>query len=147
DALLQQARRCRHILKTSLVDFYLPACVDSASGGYLESLRNGKFAPTGEKFLTQQGRQLWFFSTLARNGVEKDGARAAAKSGFAFLETRMRDREHGGYYSKVTDAGEPKDARKHVYLNSFALYGLVAYYQATHDAAALEAAKDLFRVL
>jgi len=30
----------------------------------------------------------------------------------------MRDPQHGGYFSKVTDAGAPKDTRKHAYLNS-----------------------------
>jgi mannobiose 2-epimerase len=147
DALRQQARRCREILKISIIDFYLPACVDRVNGGYLESLRDGKFAPTGEKFLTLQGRQLWFFSTLASEGIEKEAALAAAKSGFDFLEKRMHDRRHGGYFSKVSDAGEPKDVRKHAYLNAFALYGLSAYYRASGDKEALLAAQDLFRVL
>jgi cellobiose epimerase len=147
EALREQARRCRGILKTSLVDFYLPAAVDRANGGYLESLRDGKLAPTGEKFLTLQGRQLWFFSTLAAEGIERDAAREAARSGFDFLERRMRDRRHGGYFSKVTDAGGPRDPRKHAYLNAFALYGLVAYHRATGEQEALAAAKDLFRTL
>jgi mannobiose 2-epimerase len=147
EVLREQAKRCRHILKTSIVDFYLPACVDEANGGYLESLRDGKFAATGEKFLTMQGRQLWFFSTLAREGLEKEAALAAAKTGFAFLENKMHDRRHGGYFSKVTDSGDPKDTRKHVYLNAFALYGLVAYHRATRDDSAVKAAQDLFRVL
>jgi mannobiose 2-epimerase len=146
-ALREQAKRCRRILQTSLVDFYLPAAVDRENGGYFESLRDGRFAPTGEKFLTLQARQLWFFSTLLREGIEPDAARAAARSGFDFLETRMRDRHQGGYFSKVTDAGEPRDKRKHVYLNAFALYGLVAYHRATHDRRALAAARDLFRIL
>jgi mannobiose 2-epimerase len=146
-ALLQQAERCRQILKTSLVDFYLPACVDPVHGGYLESLRDGKFAPTGEKFLTMQARQLWFFSTLTRAGIEEQAARAAAKSGLDFLEGRMRDQRHGGYFARVSDAGQPTDRRKHVYLNAFALYGLVAYHEATRDAQALTAAQQLFRVL
>src|SRR5262249_11357560 len=60
--LQRQARRCRHILKASLIDFYLPACVDQIHGGYLESLKGGKFVATGERFLTLQARQLWFFS-------------------------------------------------------------------------------------
>ena len=77
--LQEQARRCRQILKTSIIDFYLPACVDTTNGGYLESLRGDRFAPTGEKFLTLQARQLWFFSTLAAAGIEKDAALAAAK--------------------------------------------------------------------
>jgi mannobiose 2-epimerase len=147
DELLQQAKRCRQILKTSLVDFYLPAAVDRVGGGYLESLRGGKLAATGEKFLTLQGRQLWFFSTLASEGMQRDAAREAAKAGFDFLENKMRDRRHGGYFSKVTDTGEPKDRRKHVYLNAFALYGLVAYHRATGEPRALDAAKDLFAVL
>jgi mannose/cellobiose epimerase-like protein (N-acyl-D-glucosamine 2-epimerase family) len=77
EALLQQARRCRQILKKSLVDFYLPACVDQVNVGYLESLRDGKFRPAGEKFLTLQGRQLWYFSTLAHEKIEAKAALAA----------------------------------------------------------------------
>jgi mannobiose 2-epimerase len=146
-ALQEQARRCREILRTSLVEFFLPACVDTVNGGYFESLRDGKFVPTGEKFLTQQGRQLWFFSTLLDKGIEQKAARAAARTGFDFLEGHMRDRQHGGYFAKVSDAGQPKDPRKHVYLNAFALYGLVAYHRAVHDAQPLAAAQQLFRVL
>ena len=71
--------------------------VDQTNGGYLESLHDGKFTPSGEKFLTLQGRQLWFFSTLARAGIEEKPARAAAKTGFDFLEGHMRDRRYGGY--------------------------------------------------
>jgi mannobiose 2-epimerase len=147
EALRQQARLCRQLLKTSIVDFYLPGCLDRTNGGYLESLRDGKFAPTGEKFLTLQARQLWFFSTLAREGIEKEAALAAAKSGYDFLEKYFRDRRNGGYFSKVTDAGQPADVRKHAYLNAFALYGLAAYHRASGDRAALTAAQDLFRVL
>ncbi len=147
DAMLKQAQRCRELLKTSVIDFYLPACLDSVNGGYLESLRDGKFAPTGEKFLTLQGRQLWFFSTLARERIEKDAALAAAKSGIDFLDAHFRDRKHGGYFSKMSDKGEPVDPRKHVYLNAFAMYGLVSYYRATGKAKALDSAKALFHVL
>src|SRR5205085_10964492 len=142
-----QARRCRQILKTSIIDFYLPACVDRTNGGYLESLRNNQFAPTGEKFLTLQARQLWFFSTLAAAGIEKEAALAAARTGFEFIEGKFRDRSHGGYFAKVADDGRPTDRRKHVYLNAFALFGLTAYHRATGDAAALAAAQDLFGML
>jgi cellobiose epimerase len=145
--LLEQAERCKKILRTSLINFYLPACVDKENGGYLEGLRDGKFAPIGEKFLTLQARQLWFFSMLAVEGYETNQALAAARTGFDFLQSRMQDPAGGGYYSKVTDAGGPLDTRKHVYLNSLALYGLAAYYRASKDPQALEAAQRLFRVL
>ena len=80
--LSAQAARCRRILETSIIKFYLPNCVDQTHGGYLESLRDGKFAPSSEKFLTMQGRQLWFFSTLAHENIDKEAALAAAKTGF-----------------------------------------------------------------
>ncbi|MHC1768615.1 MAG: AGE family epimerase/isomerase [Verrucomicrobiia bacterium] len=147
DQMLNQAERCRKILRTSLVDFYLPACVDERNGGYLESLRDGQFVPIGEKFLTLQARQLWFFSTLAIEGFEREKALAAAKAGYDFIQGKMLDRSNGGYFSKVADDGGPRDTRKHAYLNAFALYGLVAYHRASGDARALQAAKDLFGVL
>jgi mannobiose 2-epimerase len=145
--LKAQAQRCRKVLDSSIIDFYLPACVDRTNGGYLESLRGDRFAPTGEKFLVLQARQLWFFSTLAAADIRKEAALAAAKTGFDFLEKKFRDRTHGGYFAKVSDDGRPTDRRKHVYLNAFALYALAAYHRATRDAAALAAAKDLFRIL
>jgi mannobiose 2-epimerase len=147
EELLEQARRCRELLRSSIVDFFLPACIDPDQGGYYESLRGNKFAPTGEKTLVMQARQLWFFSTLAREGIAAAAARDAAEHGFRCLEGRFRDQLHGGYYAKVGDAGQPSDPRKHVYFNAFALFGLVAYHQATAAPQALEAARELFRVL
>lgn len=145
--LAAQAERCRGILRSSLIDFYLPGCVDTRNGGYLESLRDGKFAPTGEKFLVCQARQVWFFSTLALEGYERDKSLAAARTGYSFLQEKMRDPIDGGYYSKVTDEGVPRDTRKHAYLNSFALYSLAAYHRASKDPGALDAAKRLFKAL
>jgi mannobiose 2-epimerase len=145
--LQAQARRCRKILKASIIDFYLPACVDRTNGGYLETLRGDRFAPAGEKFLTLQARQLWFFSTLAAAGIQKKAALAAARTGFDFLEKKFRDQRHGGYFAKVSDSGRPTDRRKHVYLNAFTLYGLAAYSRASGDRAALAAAKALFQTL
>jgi len=147
EQMRQDAERCRRILRESLVQFYLPACLDRAQGGYFEILNGSRFAGNGEKFLTLQARHLWFFSTLALEGIERGASLAAAKHGYEFLQDKMRDAEHGGYFSKVTDDGKPKDPRKHAYLNSFALYALVAYANASGDSSALEAAKALYRVL
>jgi mannobiose 2-epimerase len=148
NALEQQAQRCRELLTTSLIDFYLPACLDREYGGYLETLDSqGRFAAGGNKFLVLQGRQLWFFSTLAENGIRKEGALAAARSGYEFLQNHFLDRDHGGYFNMVLASGAPVDRHKHCYMNAFALYGLCAYARASHDAAALKAAQDLFDVL
>lgn len=144
----KRADQCRALLKTSLVDFYLPHCLDKENGGYFEVLdKEGKFANNGEKFLTLQARQLWFFSTLAIENVELERSLAAAKHGFEFIASKFHDAENGGYYSKVTEKGEPKDTRKHAYLNAFTIYAFSAYYNASRDERALTMAKELFAAL
>lgn len=147
DRLGSQARRCRNILQETIVDFFLPACLDRTNGGYFEVEEGGKFLPAGEKFLLLQARQAWVFSLVAQQGIATDAALDAARTGIEFLETRMRDRTHGGYFSTVTDAGEPLDRRKHVGLNVFVLFALARYSLASGDAAALTSAQDLFNLL
>lgn len=144
----KRAEQCRSLLKTSLVDFYLPHCLDKENGGYYEVLDNdGKFANNGEKFLTLQARHLWFFSTLAIENIEREQSLAAARHGYEFITTKFRDAERLGYFSKVTNTGEPKDRRKHAYLNAFTVYALSAYYNASKDLKALRTAQELFETL
>ncbi len=142
------AQKCDDLLQESIVDFYLPHCVDPKNGGYFESIDSeGKFCESEYKFLTLQTRQMWFFCELARNEINKEESLAAAKSGYEFLQTHFLDRENGGYFSRVRMDGGEFDTRKHVYLNAFAIYGLAAYYNATGEGDALAAALNLFEVL
>lgn len=142
-----QADRCRSILESSIIDFYLPGCVDLEQGGYYQELdENGMFRP-GEKFLTLQARQLWFFSTLSVANIRREASLKAAKQGYAFIQKYFRDPELGGYYSKVSREGKIIDGRKHAYLNAFVIYALVEYYRATKQPEVLQQAMDLFRTL
>jgi mannobiose 2-epimerase len=59
----------------------------------------------------------------------------------------MWDQEYGGFHNLVTRQGEVKSKLKEAYGNSFAIYGLAAYYAASGDTAALELAKKGFRWL
>lgn len=144
---MSQADRCRRLLQTSVIDFYLPHCVDEQFGGYHQELdSNGKF--TGqEKFLTLQARQLWFFSTLAVENIQRDAALSAARAGYQFIRKYFYDAERGGYVSKVARDGTIIDTRKHAYLNAFVIYALVEYYRATNDPKVLEQALELFNDL
>ena len=122
--LRQQAARRRELLKTSLVDCYLPASVDTRHGGYLETLdAQGRFAPDAEKFLVMQGRQLWFFSTLSLEGIEREKALAAAKSGFEFI------RRHTGPLGKPAD-----DLKKEWWVQAEALVAMLELHRLTGNA-------------
>lgn len=145
--LQRQASRCRELLRRSVLDFYLPGCIDVVNGGYLEDWRDGRFLARGEKFVTLQARQVWFFSTLAAANIERPRCLEAAWTGHLFLERFFRDPRSGGYFSTTDEMGNVKDPRKHAYHNAFVLYALVAYHQATRDRAVLRRAQELFRAL
>lgn len=146
-ATLDQASRCRKLLQSSVIDFYLPHCVDEDFGGYHQELdAEGNF--TGkEKFLTLQARQLWFFSTLAVENIERKESLQAATSGYQFIQKHFYDSARGGYFSKVARDGKVIDSRKHAYLNAFVCYAMVEYYRATQDPNAIQSALQLFNDL
>ena len=122
----QLARVCRQLLEESLLDFYLPDCLDQKHGGYYEILNEAGQFVESEKFLTLQARQVWFFSTLAIENIRRQEALAAAKSGYEFLRNHFYDKKNGGYYAKVSANGlQQTDERKHVYHNAFVIYALV----------------------
>ncbi|QDV23785.1 AGE family epimerase/isomerase [Aureliella helgolandensis] len=141
------AAECRSLLESSIVDFYLPHCIDQQFGGYLENVNDkGEFLGE-EKFLTLQARQVWFFSSLAKAGIRTKESLAAALTGYQFLIQHFQDQRHGGYFTKVTRDGRPIDRRKHVYPLSFVIYSLVAYSEASGDPEPLDQAIALFQVL
>lgn len=144
---LDYASRCRSLLRDNLVAFYLPRSIDARYGGYLETLRGDRFHEDAPKHLVLQCRQLWFFSALARRGIEEQSARQAATQGFEFLLNHLRDNRNGGFYHSASREGRPTDKRKHVYAQSFAVFGLVAFYQATGSQDALACARTLFETL
>lgn len=143
-----QADRCHRILKDSIYDFYSNQSIDPQNGGYLEVLDEaGKFIPGKEKFLTFQARQLWFFSNMANNKVDRQNAAAAAEHGYGLIQGRFFDSTYGGYFLKVKNDGAPSDNHKHVYPLSFVIYGLVELHRITDSQEVLERAETLFSLI
>jgi hypothetical protein len=62
-----QAARCRRLLKSSVLDFYLPACVDRANGGYLEALNEPRRHPANAQSDTSSRRSSRHFPPPARS--------------------------------------------------------------------------------
>ena len=88
------------------------------------------------------------FLDAGGENIERAKCLEAALAGVQLLETRFRDPRTGAATTRrSTIVGEPVDTRKHVYLNSFALYGMVAYHQATQDRQVLRRAQELFQRL
>lgn len=146
-SLTAQADRCRKLLKESLIDFYLPASMDKENGGYYQALGDdGKFKADNEKFLTFQARQVWFFSNMANNQVDRMRCSAMAEHGYGLLQNQFFDKANGGYFLKIKNR-VASDDRKHVYPLSFVVYSLVELHRITGNKTVLEQAMNLFDLI
>ncbi len=144
-ALAQAARQFKAELADKVLPYWLDTCLDLTNGGYLLA----DPGPTREKQLVTQTRMIWGFAHAHLKGLS-DGKRnylKAAEHGYRFLLAHFLDRENGGYYWKTDLAGQVTQPRKILYGESFAIYGLVEYYRASGDKAALTHALELYQVI
>jgi len=138
------ASQMRYAAKQGLLDEYYPRNIDTLYGGYLSTFTYD-FKPTGtqDKMIVTQARHIW--STAKAALFYKDTTYISmSRHGFYFLRDKMWDKQYGGFYNLVTRDGTPKSIIKEAYGNAFAIYGLSAYYECSHDTAALNLAKTAF---
>jgi len=144
------AREFKLELSQKILPYWFDTAVDRQHGGYvLSDDAAKKAAPATEKQLVTQSRMVWGFSHAQLKGFsdDKHNYLKAAEQGYRFLIDHFLDHENGGYYWTTEIAGKPRDQRKIVYGESFVIYGLVEYYRASGDKAALQHALDLYQML
>ncbi len=138
-----------NILLDTILHAWYPRAVDVEFGGFITSF-DFQWRPSGaqEKMIVTQARHVWTTSKAAH--LYPDDARylEAAAAGFQFLKEKMWDYQYGGFYQyRGQDGGEPDETRlnyKTSYGNAFGLYAASAYYELTHDPAALDFAQQIF---
>ncbi|MDH5400074.1 MAG: AGE family epimerase/isomerase, partial [Cyclobacteriaceae bacterium] len=137
-----------HALQAELLQAWYPRCVDTVYGGFLSDF-SYDWQPDGQqnKFIVSQARQVWTACKAAERYPDDLRYRQAADHGFKFLKEYMWDKEHGGFFELVNQQGEPVDAEKKAYGNSFGIYGLAAYARLTQSDEALDWAKKAFQWL
>jgi mannobiose 2-epimerase len=134
----------QYAAKQGLLDEYYPRNIDTVDGGYLSTF-SFDFKPVGaqDKMIVTQARNVW--STAKAAMFYHDTSYISmSRHGFYFLRDKMWDKQYGGFYNLVTKDGTPKSTIKEAYGNAFAIYGLSAYYECSHDTAALNLAKKTF---
>ncbi|AYL96755.1 AGE family epimerase/isomerase [Mucilaginibacter celer] len=141
-----------HEMQTSMVDELLkpwyPAAIDTTDGGFLSAFTyDFKPADNQDKMIVTQARHVWSNSKAAELFPQKKYYLQGARHGFEFLRDKLWDKHYGGFYTFTDKRGNPKQggfAPKEAYGNSFAIYALAAYYQASGDTSALSLAKQCF---
>jgi len=138
------AAQMKESMVNQLLKQWYPRSIDTLDGGFLSAF-TFDFKPFGnqDKMIVTQARHTWSNSKAAEMFPEVLYYKAGAKHGYEFLRDVMWDKQYGGFYTYVDRKGNVKAggfSPKEAYGNSFAIYGLAAYYQVSGDTAALNLA-------
>lgn len=138
----------KRILNETVLDFWYPRCIDEEYGGYMLGYdQQGDFNGKDHKMIVSQARMVWFSARLHREGYGDGQYRDAAEVGFEFLHENLWDTERGGFYWKTDRDGTVNKPNKHMYGQSFGLYALSEFYDATGDSRARDLAIELFQLI
>ena len=140
------ARAAHTELRSRLLPFWL-GLRDAARGGFAGGANSrGRVLPSAAKGAVLQTRILWFFSKAYLRFADQTLLDAAWWA-YRFIVAHLVDPEGGGVFWTATADGAPADTRKHLYAQAFAIYGLVAFYQASGEPDALGLARRLWRLV
>lgn len=121
--------------------------MDRHQGGFFGLVRNdGSVDPRAPKGLVMHSRHLWGYSQAwlhRKNPADL----VAARHAFAFLTTKLYDKEGKGFWWTVDARGNPGFENKVLYGQAFAIYGLSQYFRATGDQKALDLALETFALV
>lgn len=136
-------------VRDGILPFWRERAFDEQYGGFVTELDgNGdRLAGEHDKRLVMQARLVWCFSTFAPLAPEPARVLELARRGVDFLIENFHDDRHGGWFWQVARDGEPVDTTKHLYGQSFAIYGLSAFARATDDSRARELVTETIDVL
>jgi mannobiose 2-epimerase len=134
-------------LHENLLPFWRERSLDQDHGGFIaEMAADGTIRQEAPRGLILNSRLLWTFASLYRHlGDERD--LDLARRAFDVLESKFRDREHGGYFWRVDAEGRTLDRTKKTYGQAFCIYALSEFHLATGESAALQAALRLFELI
>jgi cellobiose epimerase len=136
------------VFEKNMLPAWYPRVVDTTFGGFLSNFDyKWQQKERQEKMIVTQSRHVWTASKAAELYPDNKTYPSVSRHGFLFLNDKMWDAQHGGFFNLVNQAGEPMPKDNHIkqaYGNAFALFALAAYYKMSHDTAALDLAKRTF---
>lgn len=134
-------------VRENILPFWIDRVTDHESGGFYGVVNSDGLpvtdAPKGGILLS---RILWTFSHAYLKFKDPQYLNAANHA-FEFFTNYLWDEEFGGTYWLLDHKGKCLDSKKHVYAQSFSLYGLSEFYRASGEKEALDLAISLFNLL
>ena len=134
-----------------LLERWYPLVIDQEDGGYYSEVTHDfELGEMHDKMVVTQARHMWTSAKAAERHSQDAAYLQHAKHGFEFFRDRLWDKQHGGFHNLVNKKGAriiKEGEAKTAYGNSFAIFGLAAFYAASKDTGALELAKKTFNWL
>lgn len=140
-------QRVRAELFNHILPFWCGPAVDHEQGGWMGWLTNDlqpdRLQPKG---LIVNSRILWAFSAVHQ--VQPDPLYLQmADRAFDYVMNRFWDKQHGGAFWRLDDAGRVLDDSKKTYGQAFYIYALAEYHRAFGSAPALARAQEMFELI
>ena len=135
----------REELTGHILPFWL-ALKDPRGGFYGEMSAHGTIRYDAPRGVVLNARLIWSFASAYARLHRTEYLVAAVHARDWFL-AHFCDHKYGGVYWSVTPEGERLDAKKQLYAQGFAIYGLSELYKVTRDDEVLKNAVNLYRVV
>ena len=146
DTVGRMADEMRKELTGNILPFWMGTADPDRGGFYGRISGHGELHRDAPRASVLNMRLLWTFAAAYR--VTGDAAcLEMARRAKEYVERCFVDPRYGGVYWSVDAAGNPLDAKKQIYSQGFAIYGMSEYCRATGDESALECAKNLFEAV
>jgi len=131
----------------NLLPWWMKFSIDEENGGFYGAVRNDNIPEKDhEKFITLNARLVWTFSSAFRITGDCSYSDMAERA-YRYLLGHFYDGEYKGFFAAVDAGGHPKDMRKYIYGNAFAIYALAEYARAFGSDEALHYAVETRDVL
>lgn len=146
-------------LKNNILSFWLPRCLDTEFGGFLNCFTNdGSTLVSHDKYTWSQGRFVWLFSRLAVtespifSKEERNHFLSLAQNGATFLMKNCLIKDDSWRCTFLMDQeGQPKFVEgsntldMSIYADCFVVLGLGMYAYASKDKDSYIFAKNLYQ--
>jgi mannobiose 2-epimerase len=124
--------------------FWLRHAPDPEFGGFRGRIAHDlRIDPHAEKGVILNARILWTFARAAAVHHDPE-ARAMADRAWEYLRRHFVDPVHGGVFWTVDHRGAPRDTKKKLYAQAFAIYAFAEYGRSTGEAEPIQEALRLF---
>ena len=133
-------------LKNNIIPFWNDMVDEKHGGFYGATDIHHNILKEAPKGLVYISRILYGYSSLYLKYKEELYLKLA-KVAYDFLTQKMHDDTYGCFYWSVNYDGSILNDNKHLYGQSFALYGLSQYYYASNDKSALKYQKEMFDII